>query len=96
MSYRNKRLLDAAKGQACTICGAVGSTVACHANSVALGKGTGIKAPDYYAAHMCQHHHDLYDGRIGRLTKEEKEALWMTAFLRTIKRLFDQGIVEVK
>lgn len=96
MSFRSKKLLASAEGQACTICGSVGTTVAAHANSVALGKGTGIKCPDMYTAHLCQHHHDLYDGRIGRLTKEEKEALWMTAFLRTVKRWFDQGIVGVE
>lgn len=96
MSFRSKKLLASAEGQACTICGSVGTTVACHANSVALGKGTGIKAPDYYAVHFCQQHHDLYDGRIGKLTKLEKEALWTTAFIRTVKRLFDQGIVIVK
>lgn len=96
MSYRSRKLLDAARGQSCVLCGAVGTTVACHANSVALGKGTGIKAPDYFTAHFCQGCHDLYDGRKGKLTKEEKRDMWITGFIWTIKRLFDQGIVVVK
>lgn len=96
MSFRSKALLQSAKGQACVLCGHVGTTVACHANSVALGKGMGIKAPDYFTAHLCQQHHDLYDGRAGWMTKEEKDAMWQTAFLWTVKRWFDQGIVEVK
>lgn len=96
MSYLSKKLLASAEGQACTICGSVGTTVACHANSVALGKGTGIKVPDYYTAHLCQVCHDLYDGRRGNLTKAEKEDMWQLAFIRTVKRWFDQGIVEVK
>lgn len=95
MSYRSPKLLKAARDQACAICGSVGTTVAAHANSVALGKGTGIKAPDFYHAHLCQHHHDLYDGRKGTLTKAEKEAMWVTAYLRTVKRWFEQGIVTV-
>lgn len=94
MSYRSDALLRSAEGQACTICGVVGTTVAAHANSVALGKGMGIKAPDCFTAHLCQVCHDLYDGRRGKLTKQEKEDLWMTAFLRTVKRWFDQGIVR--
>lgn len=95
MSYRSKKLLASAKGQACVICGSVGTTVAAHANSVALGKGTGIKAPDFYTAHLCAVCHDRYDGRQGRLTRQEKEELWLTAFLRTVQRWFDQGIVRV-
>ncbi len=96
MSYRSKALLSSALGQPCTICGACGSTVAAHANRVALGKGTGIKAPDFYTAHLCQVCHDLYDGRRGHLTKQEKDEMWTIAFLRTVKRWFEQGIVTVK
>lgn len=94
MTYRNKKLLDSAEGQPCASCGAMGTTVAAHVNSVALGKGVGIKAPDFYTAHLCQVCHDRYDGRRGRLTKEEKEAMWMTAFVRTVKRWFEHGVVK--
>lgn len=96
MSFRSKKLLDAAKGAPCMICGSVYTTVAAHANSVALGKGTGIKVPDYYVAYLCQTCHDLYDGRRGALTKDEKEEMWVTAYLRTVKYWFEQGIVEVR
>lgn len=96
MSYRNKKLLQAASGQQCTICGAYGMTVAAHANSVALGKGIGCKAPDFYTAWLCDVCHDLYDGRRGNLTKAEKEQMWVTAYLRTVKYWFEQGIVVVK
>lgn len=50
MSFRSKKLLDSARDQPCVLCGSKGTTVAAHANSVALGKGVGIKAPDYYTA----------------------------------------------
>lgn len=96
MSFRSKKLLNSAEGQACTVCGSVGTTVSAHANSVALGKGTGIKCPDFYTCHLCVTCHSLYDGRAGKLTKQEKEEMWTIAFLRTVKRWFDQGFVEVK
>lgn len=96
MSFRSPKLLKSAEGQPCQLCGSVGTTIAAHANSVALGKGTGIKAPDFYTAWMCQHHHDLYDGRIGKLTKAEKEEMWVTAYLRTVRWWFEYGIVRVK
>lgn len=96
MTFRSPKLLKSAEGQPCMICGSVGTTIAAHANSVALGKGTGIKAPDFYTAWMCQVCHDLYDGRRGKLTRAEKEEMWVTAYLRTVKRWFELGIVRVK
>lgn len=94
--FRSKKLLDSARDLPCVECGDFGTTVACHANSVALGKGTGIKAPDWTAVHFCQRCHSLYDGRDGRLTKEEKGQMWMRGFVKTIARLFELKIVVVK
>ena len=67
-----------------------------HPFVVALGKGTGIKAPDFYIAWLCQECHSLYDGRTGRLTKDECDELWTRAYLRTVREWFEQGIVVVK
>ncbi len=94
--YRNRKLLDSAEGQPCANrrCGSVGTTVAAHANSVRLGKGTGIKCPDMYTAHLCEVCHALVDGRIGNLTKEEKWELWVEAYLVTVARWFKQGVVK--
>lgn len=72
-----------------------GTTVAAHVNRVALGKGTGIKAPDFYTAWLCDVCHALYDGRLGNLTKDQKWDLWVTAYLRTVKRWFEEGLVRV-
>lgn len=95
-TFRSKKLLDSAKDQPCCWCGASdGSTVACHVNSVALGKGTGIKAPDYYVAYLCHDCHGRCDGRAGTLTKDEKAEMWTWAYLRTVARWFEEGIVKV-
>lgn len=93
--FRSKKLLDSAKGTACMWCGEVGTTVSAHANSVALGKGTGIKVPDYYTARLCDVCHALYDGRLGKLTKEAKEEMWTKAYLRTVARWFLEGVIVV-
>ena len=99
MSYRNKKLLAAAKDQPCVLCGSRGTTVAAHANSVALGKGTGIKAPDYYTAWLCQYHHNMVDGRL-RMVKgsayRDRQELWTAAFVLTVARWFEEGIIIVK
>lgn len=96
MTFRSHKLLRSAEGQACVICGSVGTTVPAHANSVALGKGTGIKAPDYYTAWVCQVHHDMIDGRrpLDPAFVDRFE-LWTLAYLRTVKQWFEQKIVKV-
>ena len=94
-AFRSKKLLDSARDQPCSLCGSKGTTVAAHANSVALGKGTGIKCPDFYIAYLCAPCHNIYDGRNGILTKEEKHEMWVTAYLRTVARWFNEGIVKV-
>ncbi len=96
MSFRSQKLIDSAEDESCTICGGTGTTVSAHANSVALGKGTGIKVPDYYTAHVCDVCHALIDGRLGKLTKTEKWEMWVTAYIRTVKRWFEQNVVVVK
>lgn len=96
MSYRNKKLLRSAEGQACVLCGSLGTTVSCHVRSVELGSGTGIKAPDFYVAHLCELHHAQVDGRSGKLSRSEQMEMWTRAYLRTVARWFDQGVVIVR
>jgi hypothetical protein len=59
----------AARGKDCTlmIAGVCNSdpatTVLCHSNSLADGKGMGLKAPDTAACFGCSACHDVLDGR---------------------------------
>ena len=95
-AYRSPTLLKSAQDQPCMACGRRdGTTVAAHANRVSLGKGTGIKVPDYYVAFLCGLCHAIYDGRSGHLTKEEKDEFWTAAYLRTVAYWFTEGIVTV-
>lgn len=59
-----------AKGEECTIRLPMGvcnfdpaTTVLCHSNSLADGKGMGLKAPDTQAAYGCSACHDVVDRR---------------------------------
>lgn len=96
MSFRSPKLLRSAEGQPCVLCGSIGTTVSAHCNMPEYGKGVGIKCSDALTAQVCQYHHDLIDGRTGKLNKEEKREMWTRAFILTVKRLFDQGVVMVK
>jgi hypothetical protein len=42
------------------------TTVLCHSNELAAGKGMGLKAPDEEAAYGCCACHDVVDGRAPR------------------------------
>lgn len=95
MSYRSQKLLDAARDQACVICGSVGTTVAAHSNLVEHGKGVGVKAPDYRIAFLCMNCHSLVDGRVGKLTRDEKRAMWIDAHVKTVGILFEKGFVKL-
>lgn len=95
MNFRSPALLQFAKCQPCQRCRSTGTTVAAHANSIAMGKGMGIKAHDYAVAYLCHPCHDLIDGRVGKLTKSERDQEWRDAHIRTVALWFTTGMVEV-
>ena len=94
MTFRSPKLLKAANGRPCVLCGNVGSTVAAHSNSLAHGRGFAHKSPDYYIAYVCQRCHDEIDGRSGSLTKDAKREKWLSAFIRTVAIWFEENIVR--
>lgn len=95
MTYRNKKLLEAAKNVPyCTGCGKAtdGTIVASHSNQIADGKGTGIKAADYRIAYLCYCCHASIDS--GQLSREEKRDKWEAAHRASIAWMFETGIVK--
>jgi len=97
MTFRSDKILQAAEGEPCVLCGKTGTTIAAHANSVALGKGKGIKVPDYYIAFVCDTHHKQIDGVLPLdLAYPTRFDCWLWAFAKTIRVLFDRGIIGVK
>ncbi len=92
--FRSKAITEAAKDEACTICGRNdGTTVFCHLNESWAGKGMGQKADDCAGFFGCSSCHDDYDKRLGTVYLEEREIL--KAYYRTIRRLLDRGILKV-
>lgn len=93
----------AARGQDCTlqllgVCNGDASTVVlCHSNSLAAGKGMGLKAPDTAACFGCSACHDVLDGRRPRpdgMTKEDVDAAFDYAVQRTHAALRAEGVIE--
>ena len=94
--YRNKKLLEILRQSPCQECGREdGSVVAAHANLLRLGKGRGIKCPDFYTAALCfSCHYELDQGK--NLSKLQREEMWIEAYLKTIAWLFDNNHLEVR
>lgn len=91
----------AARGEACTILipgvcnNDTSTTVLCHSNRLADGKGMGLKAPDTAAAIGCSCCHAVLDGQRPRpagMSKEFVESLFDRAVKLTHARLREKGI----
>ena len=88
----SKKITQDAKEQSCQNCGRNdGTTVNAHCNDIEF-RGMGMKASDFMTCWLCGACHDLCDGRAGKLSKEEKRALWDRAFKRTVAQRFRQGL----
>jgi CRISPR/Cas system-associated protein Cas10 (large subunit of type III CRISPR-Cas system) len=93
--YRDKRLLELCRELPCQICGRQnGTIVAAHSNQIKDGKGTGIKAPDYRVAALCNECHFEVDNG-NKLSKEEKRELWDAAHKSTIGYMFEHKMIGV-
>lgn len=93
----------AARGQDCTlqilgVCnGDPETTVLCHSNQLADGKGMGLKAPDHEACFGCSSCHDVIDGRAPRpdhLSVDGMLQLFAYARTRTHAVLRTKGLMK--
>lgn len=91
-----------AKGEECTIrlpyvCNYdTATTVLCHSNELADGKGMGLKSPDSKAAYGCSACHDVIDGRRPRpegLSRELVDSLFREAIAHTNRILNRKGLL---
>jgi hypothetical protein len=73
------------------------TTVLCHSNFLADGKGMGLKAPDTAAAFGCSACHDVLDGRAPRpagVTALDLEAIFYAGVRRTHIILARLGLIK--
>lgn len=105
--FRKRRktspIRQSARDQECTlqipmVCnGRTDTTVLCHSNQLADGKGMGLKAPDERACYGCSACHDVLDGRRPRpawLTYEELIELFERGVERTHAILKKRGLMK--
>ena len=94
--YRNKKLLESVREMPCQACGRQDNTVvAAHSNSLADGKGRGIKASDAAIAALCYRCHTEYDqGR--RMDKQERREFWRDAHIKTMRWLIENERLVIR
>lgn len=96
MTYRNRKLLDLARDQACVMCGAQdGTVVAAHSNLGEHGKGWGLKAHDSMHAWLCHRCHTEYD-QGHKMDKQEKRDFILTAICKTYQEMWMKEMIGVK
>lgn len=96
----SKVLRASAFGEACTLrlVGCVGDYGVVLAHIRTKGVGGGRKPDDIASCYACANCHDLIDGRKpwpGRLAPRRGDAI-LEAMIRTHRRMFDKGLLEVK
>lgn len=65
-----------------------------HSNLMRHGKGKGTKAEDWFHVAACPScHREIDQGH--RLTRGEREALWMAGWERTMAHYWRQGWIKV-
>ena len=95
--YRNKKILQSAKGQPCTVrsvwCnGDHATTVAAHSNQSIHGKSRGMKAHDCYVAYTCSGCHRWLDESAA--SRADKVEAFNAAMHRTWLLLLQAGVLK--
>lgn len=93
--YRNKKILNAARGEQCTIgspeCnGNPETTIAAHSNYYEDGKGKGLKADDCFVAFACSSCHRWLDEGTDPMRRD----LFHRGMKRTWRRILDKGVLK--
>ena len=95
---RSNKLREAAKDcPKCQHCGKDNfdgqQLVMCHPNGLKWDKGMGLKAHDL-GAYLCSSCHDDLDSRTGRLTRVERDDLFLNAMYWSTVWLIKAGVLK--
>lgn len=95
------KIRESARGEACQIripgvCnGDPATTVWCHANGTAAGKGLGQKSHDLLGAYGCSACHDFVDGRTKLwMTRDDRRLAFAEGHFRSLRILIEKGLVR--
>lgn len=99
------KITESANGEECQIripgvcCFDSATTVWCHANGLASGRGKGLKSPDILGAYGCYKCHQVVDSMVklpGHLTRQDVEICFHEGHQRSLRILIEKGLVWMK
>jgi hypothetical protein len=100
LTFRSRKLLDAAEHEYCVRCGSSVGVVGAHytgARRGDYGGGLGIKVHDFLVAHLCAKCHawmDTLSRDKDKRWEHSEEFLHLIAL--TLARLFESGVLRVR
>lgn len=89
-----KSAKDAPHCMSCLTPNQGGNLVLAHSNWQEHGKGVGSKAHDIFGAIVCQHCHDVIDGRAQNMITDGRRELWGKAHRATLVWWIQEGILK--
>lgn len=91
-TFRSEKFRRAVASQECGACNSMAGSQAAHQN---MDKGMGLKVSDARCAALCVNcHRELDQGT--KMTREERREFWKDAFITTIVRMIERGVLVVK
>jgi hypothetical protein len=91
-AFRSEKFRKAVASLECGACGSMTGSQAAHQNE---GKGMGLKVSDVRCAALCVDcHRELDQGT--KMTRQERRDFWKDAYIITIVRMIERGLLEVK
>jgi hypothetical protein len=91
-TFRSEKHRRAVASQECGACDSFAGSQAAHEN---MNKGMGLKVSDARCAALCPIcHRELDQGT--KMTREERREFWKDAFITTILRMIERGVLVVK
>ena len=101
MTFRNRRLLDLSHEAPCFasfrhLCSGHLGCEPAHSDSQIYGRGVGHKSADWAVAFMCHNAHRMISAIINPpFEREQKQAEWLLAHVRTMNWLWENGKLRV-
>lgn len=91
-TFRSEKFRRAVASQECGACGSMSGSQAAHEN---MNKGMGLKVSDARCAALCPIcHRELDQGT--KMTRQERREFWKDAFITTIVRMIERGLLVLK
>ena len=90
--FQSEKFRRAVASLECGACGSFAGSQAAHEN---IGKGMGLKVSDARCAALCVDcHRELDQGT--KMTRQERREFWKDAFITTVVRMIERGVLVLK